>query len=63
MGPLGSIWAPLQRGCAGLIGALCSRRQQPKQPMSTTGNTAQPAPSGHASVMHAGSECAWDRRQ
>ena len=28
------VWLHLQRGCAGVIGALCSRRQQPKQSLS-----------------------------
>ena len=50
------------RGRDAVAGIYESRSLRVKA-TSTIGNTAQPAPLGHATVMHAGSEYAWERSQ
>ena len=50
-----STWADWIRGT--------SVATAPTKPTSTTGNTAQPAALGHATVMQVRSGCALDRRQ
>ena len=50
-----STWAGWTRGISASTAST--------KPTSTSGNTAQSAPLGHATVMHVGSECVWERRQ
>ena len=50
------------RGRDAVAGIYESRSLRVKA-TSTTGNSAQPAPLGYATVMHPGSECEEERRQ
>ena len=50
-----SMWAGWTRGT--------SASTTYTKPTSTAGYHPQPAPLGHATVMHVGSECAYERRQ